>query len=154
MIYYTRYISPVGSMTLTSDGNTLTGLTFGPPEPQWTQMEDLSIFNFVCRWLDAYFAGKTAPADFSLSLAGTDFQMRVWALLTKIPHGKTVTYGQLAKQLGENMSAQAVGQAVGKNPIALIIPCHRVVGAKGHLTGYAWGVERKQWLLRHEEETK
>ena len=117
-----------------------------PPPPH--------IFNSAKRWLDAYFDGKPPVRDFSLVLKGTAFQHRVWDLLEQVPYGETVTYGQLAKQLGGKMSAQAVGQAVGKNPIAIMIPCHRVVGAGGRLTGYAWGIERKQWLLRHEEETK
>ena len=154
MTYYTRYPSPIGSLLLISDGLRLTGIAFAEPEMNWTASEDLAIFDSVQRWLDAYFSGNPTPVDFPLSPAGTAFQRRVWGLMTEIPYGQTVTYGQLAKRLGETMSAQAAGQAAGKNPIAIIIPCHRVVGAKGQLTGYAWGIERKQWLLRHEEETK
>lgn len=154
MIYFAHYPSPIGSLTLTSDGRALTGLCFRNPEPHWEQMENLSIFNSVRRWLDAYFAGNPRNVDFPLSPAGTAFQRRVWALLEQIPYGQTTTYGSLAKQLGDSMSAQAVGQAVGRNPLCIVIPCHRCLGAKGQLTGYAWGIERKQWLLRHEEETK
>jgi methylated-DNA-[protein]-cysteine S-methyltransferase len=154
MTYFSLCPSPVGTLLLISDGKSLTGLTFGSPEPHWKAQESLAIFNSTKRWLNAYFAGKPTVRDFSLALSGTTFQHRVWDLLAQIPYGETVTYGQLAKQLGGKISAQAVGQAVGKNPIAIIIPCHRVVGAGGQLTGYAWGMERKHWLLRHEEETK
>ena len=154
MTYFSRYPSPVGDLVLVSDGRALTALTFGLPDPQWTHLENLSIFDCVRRWLDAYFAGDPIPADFPISPAGTAFQHRVWQLLPAVPYGETTTYGAIARQLGENMSAQAVGQAVGKNPIAIIIPCHRVVGTGGKLTGYAWGIEKKQWLLAHEEETK
>ncbi len=154
MTYFTLYCSPIGPLVLTSDGTALTGLTFGEPEPQWKNMDNLSIFNSARSWLDAYFTRKSLPVDFPLSPAGTAFQRRVWDLLAQIPYGKTTTYGQIAKRLGENMSAQAVGQAVGRNPIAIVLPCHRCVGAKGRLTGYAWGMDKKKWLLRHEEESK
>ena len=154
MTFYTRYPCPIGSLTLVSDGNTLTGLTFAHPDPNWEHKENLSIFNAVRHWLDAYFAGAPLPADFSFRPAGTDFQRRVWQILLTIPYGETMTYGAIAKMMGKPMSAQAVGQAVGRNPMVLLIPCHRVVGARGKPTGYAWGIERKQWLLGHEEETK
>ena len=154
MICYCQYPSPIGSLTLYSDGSSLTGLIPGEPEPQGINLEDLSIFDCARSWLDAYFSGNPIPPDFPLCPAGTDFQRRVWALLPAIPYGQTLSYGAIARQLGENMSAQAVGQAVGKNPIAIIIPCHRVVGSGGQMTGYAWGIEKKQWLLAHEEETK
>lgn len=154
MIYFSRYPSPVGDLVLVSDGRSLTALTFGTPDPRWERTENLAIFDSVRSWLDAYFAGKPLAADFPLSPAGTGFQRRVWEILLTVPHGKTTTYGAIARQLGENMSAQAVGQAVGKNPIAILIPCHRCLGAKGQLTGYAWGIEKKRWLLTHEEETK
>ena len=154
MVYYTRYPCPIGQLIMTSDGHSLTGLGFQLPEAQWEQRDDLPIFHSVRSWLDGWFSGNPGPVDFPLCPVGTAFQQRVWGLLGQIPYGETVTYGFLAGQLGAKMSAQAVGQAVGKNPIALIIPCHRVVGAKGQLTGYAWGLERKKWLLRHEEVTK
>ena len=154
MTYFSRYPSPVGDLVLVSDGKALTALTFGPPDPEWTHLENLSIFDCVRRWLDADFAGDPIPADFPLSPAGTSFQHRVWQLLPAIPSGETTTYGAIARQLGEKMSAQAVGQAVGKNPIASLVPCHRCLGAKGQMTGYAWGIGKKQWLLAHEEETK
>jgi methylated-DNA-[protein]-cysteine S-methyltransferase len=118
------------------------------------RQDELPIFESVRAWLDDYFIGQHREIDFTLSPAGTDFQKRIWEILLTIPYGEITTYGAMAKQLGEKMSAQAVGQAVGRNPIGIIIPCHRVVGAKGQLTGYAGGLEKKKWLLRHEEETK
>ena len=157
MMYYTLYCSPVGVLHLTSDGTALTGLWMEAQNPGLSAAlypGDLSIFNSAKCWLDDYFAGTPREVDFPLSPAGTAFQRRVWELLLTISYGQTTTYGAIAKQLGENMSAQAVGQAVGRNPISIIIPCHRVVGAKGQLIGYAGGPEAKKWLLRHEEESK
>ena len=154
MIFFAQYPSPIGPLVMTSGGTALTGLFFGTPEPGWEPADNLAIFNSVKEWLDAYFAGADTPADFPLAPGGTGFQRRVWELLTQVPRGETTTYGALAKALGTQMSPQAVGQAVARNPIAIIIPCHRCVGAKGALTGFAWGIERKQWLLTHEEDTK
>ncbi|MBA1394392.1 methylated-DNA--[protein]-cysteine S-methyltransferase, partial [Lactobacillus sp. XV13L] len=106
-------------------------------------------------WIKAYFAGqnpdlKTLP----LAPAGTTFQQQVWQILTQIPYGQTWTYRQIAQKLGKYQYSQAVGQAVGHNPIAIIIPCHRVISSQGRLTGYAGGLERKKWLLDHEQKTK
>ena len=158
MVYRVQYSSPLGLLTLTAEENCLTGLwmpTQQIPYAESIQKDDLPVFREVCRWLDAYFLGN--PSDISalpLRPAGTEFQRKVWDILKTIPYGETTTYGAIAKMLSPTMSAQAVGGAVGKNPIAIIIPCHRVVGANGALTGYAGGLENKKWLLRHEEETK
>ena len=157
MTYFTLFPSPVGDLRLTSDGAALTGLWLSPQNPKdshWERADDLAIFDSAKAWLTGYFAGNPGVVEFPLSPAGTAFQRRVWEILLTIPYGQTTTYGAIARQLGETMSAQAVGQAVGKNPISIIIPCHRCVGAKGQLTGYAGGIENKQWLLRHEEENK
>ena len=157
MTCFTEYRSPIGPLLLVSDGTALTGLWMqrqNMDTENWIQQDDLPIFTDVRNWLDAYFAGHPRQIGFPLSPAGTEFQHRVWEILLTIPYGETTTYGAIAGQLGEKMSAQAVGQAVGKNPIGIIIPCHRVVGVKGQLTGYAGGIENKKWLLRHEEETK
>ncbi len=154
---FTQYLSPIGPLTLVSDGCALTVLWMDTQNfdlSGLTPRDDLPLFAEVRDWLDGYFAGPPRAMDFPLSPAGTQFQKQVWEILLTIPYGETCTYGSIAKQLGKNMSAQAVGQAVGKNPISIIIPCHRVVGAKGQLTGYAGGLENKKWLLRHEEETK
>ena len=142
------YRSPLGDIVLTSDGLALTGLRFAEAtngEPA----QDIPPLADACRWLDLYFSG--AKPDFTPRLApqGTPFQQSVWGELLAIPYGHTVSYGYIAQRL-RCRSAQAVGGAVGRNPIALIIPCHRVVGSDGHLTGYAYGLDRKQWLLSHE----
>lgn len=142
------YRSLLGDIVLTSDGLALTELRFAEAtngEPA----QDIPPLADACRWLDLYFSG--AKPDFTPRLApqGTPFQQSVWGELLAIPYGHTVTYGYIAQRL-RCRSAQAVGGAVGRNPIALIIPCHRVIGSNGQLTGYAYGLDRKQWLLSHE----
>lgn len=156
MTCFTEYPSPIGPLTLISDGSALTGLWMQAQQfdvSGLTRQDDLPVFQEVRAWLDAYFAGQPQEINFPFSPAGTAFQKQVWEILLTIPYGNTTTYGAMARQLGPKMSAQAVGQAVGKNPIGIIIPCHRVVGAQGQLTGYAGGLKNKKWLLRHEEET-
>ena len=147
-----KYESPMGPLWLTGEKGILTGLSFERPHGEVTPGE----FPAVKRWLDAYFRGIPQEIDFPMAPSGTPFQKRIWDLLLEIPFGQTRTYGDLAREMAqilgkEKMSAQAVGQAVGRNPIAIIIPCHRIIGAKGKLTGYAFGNEKKQWLLNHEE---
>lgn len=146
--FVTSYHSPLGTILLHSDGNALTGLRFvsdtdlsvNPSSPE------LPIFAQTRQWLDDYFAGKR-PCDIPrLNPPGTDFQRRVWQSLLTIFYGQTKTYGQIAEMVGCR-SARAVGQVIGRNPIALIIPCHRVVGANGSLGGYAYGIDRKKQLL-------
>lgn len=134
------YSSPIGPITVQMEQGFVTEMNFGAapsPGPEYPA---------VRQWLDAYFAGQ-APAPLPVLPRGTAFQKRVWAILEQIPYGQTMTYGQIAGLLGKTMSAQAVGQAVGKNPIAIMIPCHRVLGAGGCLTGYAGGLDRKRFLL-------
>lgn len=151
--YYDTYPSPLGTLLLESDGEALTGLHLNREFP--SQVTHLPIFTQAASWLDDYFGGTIRQVDFPLAPSGTDFQRQVWQILREIPFGETRTYGSIAREMAdllgrENMSAQAVGGAVGKNPIGILIPCHRVVGAKGQLTGYAWGLEKKEWLLHHE----
>ena len=167
MMYTTHYDSPLGDITIASDGATLTGLWFDgqkyyaatlPDAP--LEKTDLPVFAETRRWLDLYFAGKCPYFTPSLAPTGTPFRQKVWNLLLDIPYGKTTTYGEIANRIVEtfhetslhpiHMSPQAVGNAVGHNPISIIIPCHRVVGANGALTGYAGGLERKAWLLQIE----
>ncbi len=146
-----HYASPLGALTLCSDGVALTGLYFdgqrhfleGCPGPY--EEAPTAVFEQSARWLDAYFAG--AVPDFTPPLAprGTPFREGVWKALLGIPYGQTVTYGELARRLGT--SARAVGGAVGLNPVSIVIPCHRVVGTRGALTGYAAGVDVKARLL-------
>ena len=157
MAYYTQYPSPIGYLTLTSDGCALTGLWMDTqvcPDSELIRQDDLALFGPVQEWLDGYFRGRPGPMDFPLCPGGTAFRQRVWEILLTIPYGMTRTYGDIAREISPRMSAQAVGGAVGANPISIIIPCHRCVGARGQLTGYAGGLDKKEWLLRHEEETK
>ena len=155
MVSYIQYDSPLGPLLLTANGRALTGLWINKaPEPGWTP-EETPLLRAASLWLDAYFRGEDQPIPFPLAPAGTPFQKAVWEILLSIPLGQTRTYGSIAREMAgllgkEAMSAQAVGQAVGRNPISILIPCHRCVGAKGQLTGYAGGLDRKTWLLRHE----
>ena len=116
--------------------------------------DELPVFLIVRAWLDGYFTGRKPEINFPIAPSGSDFQKKVWQLLLKIPYGGTDTYGAIAKAISPTMSAQAVGGAVGRNPISIIIPCHRCVGTGGKLVGYTGGLDKKIWLLRHEEETK
>lgn len=157
MPYCTTYDSPLGPLFLTSDGVALTGLwmrTQPIPKLEYAEKQNLPIFAETKHWLDCYFRGEHPELTLPLSPAGTEFQQKVWAILRRIPYGETTSYGAIAREISPTMSAQAVGGAVGRNPISIIVPCHRVVGAKGQLTGYAGGLEYKKWLLRHEEEFK
>jgi methylated-DNA-[protein]-cysteine S-methyltransferase len=152
-VYYSVFTSPIGELMLVGDGAALTGLYFpgsskfkAPlPDPGW--QPDDSVFGEVTTQLAAYFGGELT--EFSLVLApnGTAFQQRVWSALRAIAYGTTTTYGQLATALGDPRAVRAVGLANGRNPIPIIIPCHRVIGADGSLTGYGGGMDRKQWLL-------
>ena len=158
MIYTAHYTSPLGGITLTSDGMALTGLYFDGerdfPDLSAGRKKDLPVFGEVIRWLDLYFAGKEPDFMPPLAPVGTTFQQAVWEILKTIPYGEITTYGAIAKQLekntGRRMSAQAVGGAVGRNPISILIPCHRVVGTNGSLTGYAGGIDKKERLLQWE----
>lgn len=156
-MHYTQVPSPIGTLLLTSDGTFLTGLyPGGEPESGWECREDVPVFDLTRQWLASYFAGTPEPVDpIPLKIEGTPFRKRVWQILMTIPWGQVRTYGDIARQLAqelgrEKMSAQAVGQAVGSNPISILIPCHRCVGVGGKLTGYAWGTDKKKWLLDHE----
>ena len=153
-MYAAIYDSPQGKLLLTCREEGLTGIWFDRELPEGVQQEH-PILRQTARWLDAYFRGENPSVGLPLAPEGTAFQKQVWQLLLDIPYGSTQTYGDLARKMAlrtgkEGMSAQAVGQAVGKNPINILIPCHRVIGSKGKLTGYAWGMDRKIWLLRHE----
>ena len=152
-MYHFSYKSPLGPLHLTSNGTTLSTLRFSPTGA--LRQDALPIFTQTQQWLNAYFAKQSLPPLPPLSPVGTPFQQQVWQLLLHIPYGQMITYGELArwtaKQLGKPyMSAQAVGQAVRHNPLAIIIPCHRVLGAKHQLTGYAGGLDKKIKLLQLE----
>lgn len=168
MIFKTHYDSPLGGILLAADEKGLAGLWFDGQKYFAHGLEKSETDEEVCqgyreekalqllaeakRWLDLYFEGKEPDFNLPLSLSGTDFQKKVWEILCTIPYGKTMTYGQIAAQLAAeqgipHMSAQAVGGAVGYNPLSIIVPCHRVVGTNGSLTGYAGGIDRKIKLL-------
>lgn len=162
MEYTTKYQSPLGDITIASDGETITGLWFDNQKyfartlSKDNFQKDLAIFNKTKKWLDMYFKGIEPDFNLPISIRGTKFQEEVWKILTEIPYGTTCTYGDIAKKIAQRhnkktMSAQAVGGAVGHNPISIIIPCHRVVGTNKSLTGYAGGIHRKVSLLELEK---
>ena len=162
MAYTFHCDSPLGGITLASNGTELTGLWFdgqkyfGSTLPKEHVEKPLRIFDQAMHWLELYFGGKDPGFIPPLCLNATPFRRAVWEILLQIPYGKTTTYGEIARQLSEKMglsrmSAQAVGGAVGHNKIAIIIPCHRVVGTNGSLTGYAGGIDKKGKLLELEQ---
>jgi methylated-DNA-[protein]-cysteine S-methyltransferase len=149
----TVYQSPIGKLTLVSDGEALTHLDFETtktPAPKAPRGSD-KVLALASKELDAYFAGALKRFSVPVRANGTDFQRRCWAALQKIPYGATRSYGQQAIAIGNPNAMRAVGLANGKNPIAVIIPCHRVIGANGSLTGFGGGLPRKQFLLELEQ---
>ncbi len=161
MYYISKYHSPIGGITLASNGTELTGLWFDGQKyfadnlPAEYEEKDLPVFGQAKKWLDIYFSGKMPGFTPPLSMDGiSPFRRRVWEIMMAIPFGQTSTYGKIAKQIetetGKKVSAQAVGGAVGHNSISLIIPCHRVIGTNGSLTGYAGGLDKKVKLLKME----
>jgi len=155
MIQYRTIGSPIGTLTLAGRGGLLTNLrmvdqTYEPNRTDWSP--EPSGFDDVVDQLGAYFAGELTDFDIELDLAGTEFQRRVWKALLTIPYGQTRSYGQIAEQIGAPGAARAVGLANGHNPIAIIVPCHRVIGANGSLTGFGGGLGRKRTLLELEKQ--
>ena len=156
-MYYQKYQNNSFSLIMISDGEYLTHLFFDNDDCFLDSYEEksLDIFNETKKWLDDYFIGKTPQNIPKIMLKGTDFQKEVWNLLLTIPYGDKMTYSEIASFIAlkkgiKKMSAQAIGQAVGKNPVAIIVPCHRVIGKNNKLTGYRWGIEDKEKLLRLE----
>lgn len=148
--------SPLGDLTLLASEGVLVGIRFGSEQGENGEQgergeRDDSAFPEVKRQLDEYFAGRRTRFDLPLPTGGDTFQERVWALLTEIPYGRTRSYGELARELGDPNLVRAVGAANGRNPLPVVVPCHRVIGADGSLTGYAGGLERKRFLLDLEE---
>ena len=161
MQYTSHYRSPIGDVLLAADETGLTGLWFEGQKYFALHLDteheekDLPLFETAKQWLDIYFSGKEPGFSVPLHLTGTAFQNEVWEILRTIPYGRTATYGEIAKQIAAtkglpHMSAQAVGGAVGRNQISIIVPCHRVVGTNGSLTGYAGGIDKKMKLLQLE----
>lgn len=150
----TTFDSPIGTLTLTAEDGSLTGVSMSGqkherPIPPGSLRDD-AWFDEVRQQLDAYFGGDLIDFDLPMELHGTDFQLHVWSCLRDIPYGETISYGELARRVGNPKASRAVGLANGRNPIAVIVPCHRVIAASGQLGGYGGGLDRKTWLLEHE----
>jgi methylated-DNA-[protein]-cysteine S-methyltransferase len=153
---HTTIRSSLGDLTVVARGGSVTGLYFPhhwylPDRTTFGEYRDAG-FDDVCRQLEEYLAGQRREFDLPVDAAGSPFQQRVWQLISQIPYGSTVSYGELAGELGGGATAQEVGAATGRNPVSIIIPCHRVVGASGGLTGYAGGLRRKRILLDLEQD--
>ncbi|MCL2631746.1 MAG: methylated-DNA--[protein]-cysteine S-methyltransferase [Coriobacteriia bacterium] len=161
-VFFTFHETPLGDVIVTCNDDSITGLWFAseqrhlPTEQQmsdWGEQPDNLLLMRATSWLDSYFACENPPVELPLAFTGTEFQIKVWLLLCSIGYGQTTTYLELAQQLQHQEkrevtpAAQAIGQAVGRNPISLIVPCHRVIGRNGSLTGYGGGLERKRFLL-------
>ena len=152
-MFYTRYQSSIAPIILAGDEDGLSRVYFDVPEakeklkipPEWTENE--AFFADIIKQLDEYFAGKRKKFDVKLNLKGTKYQKKIWNLLAEIPYGQTLTYSEIAKTSGNAKAARAVGGANGKNPVPVIVPCHRVVGTKNDLTGFAFGVDIKEKLI-------
>lgn len=162
MIFTCRYESPLGYLTAASNGMALTGLWFdgqkyfGSTLTDTCKERELPVFAKTRDWLELYFCGKNPDFMPSLAFSGSDFRKAVWQIIRQIPYGQTMTYGEIAKEMARQMgvvqmSAQAVGSAVARNPISILVPCHRVIGSNGSLTGYAGGIEKKEALLTLEK---
>jgi methylated-DNA-[protein]-cysteine S-methyltransferase len=156
---FTRLATPIGELTLTASDTALTAVYFPtsrhgpPPTDRAGWIEGGGTHPLLARartQLEEYFAGSRTRFDLPLAAAGSVFERRVWDALLEIPFGSTTSYGELARRLGDPRATRAVGGANGKNPIPIIVPCHRVIGADGDLTGFGGGIERKRWLLAHE----
>ncbi|BDI29211.1 methylated-DNA--protein-cysteine methyltransferase [Capsulimonas corticalis] len=158
MIYYTQIDSPVDTITLTSDGAALTGVYMNEHKhavlfaDEWIRDDQAAPFPEAKRQLEEYFAGARTEFDLPLAPSGTPFQQTVWSTLREIPYGETITYGALAARLGNPNASRAVGLANGRNPISIIVPCHRVIGANGKLVGYGGGLGCKEILLATEKQ--
>ena len=152
MTRYAHFESPVGDLLLTAADDQLTGLHLPreqrAPDPSWS--EGGAFLDEVQRQLRAYFAGRRQTFELSVAPIGTAWQRRVWDELARIPYGRTISYAELARRAENPAAVRAAGAANGRNPISIVIPCHRVIGADGRLTGYSGGLDAKRWLLAHE----
>jgi methylated-DNA-[protein]-cysteine S-methyltransferase len=151
---YTTFACPFGELVLTMRDESLVGIYFPTGKDlraidgRWRRVD--APFRAVRRQLEEYFAGRRQAFDVPLSMPGTDFQQTVWAELRRIPYGETISYGELARRVGNPAASRAVGSANGKNPIPIIVPCHRVIATGGKLGGFGGGLDTKRWLLSHE----
>ena len=152
-LYRARVKSPIGDIIIESDGESITRLgRIGDTDygDEWVEVDEHAPIKEAAQQLDAYWAGELFDFDLPLAPAGTPFQKKVWCALQEIPYGKTVSYGEIAREIGAPTASRAVGAANGRNPIAIVVPCHRVIGSTGKLTGYAGGLDMKEHLLAHE----
>jgi methylated-DNA-[protein]-cysteine S-methyltransferase len=158
-VYYIWMESPVGKLLLAADEDGLLEIAFADGrtapivDPSWIDLSGTrggALLNEPARQLRAFFAGQLRDFDLPLKPRGTAFQQRVWKLLREIPFGQTISYGELARRTGNPAASRAVGLANGSNPISIVIPCHRVIGSNGKLTGYGGGLENKRWLIDFE----
>lgn len=157
MICYTFFESPIGKLLLISDRQSLNGLymkesSFNEKiQSGWQEDDELPVFKKATAQLNGYFNGSLTAFDLPLLMNGTKFQQKVWNELKKIPYGVTISYKELAARIGNPAASRAVGLANGRNPISIIVPCHRVIGANGKLVGYGGGIKRKERLLMFEQ---
>ena len=152
-MYRAKVESPIGDILIEGDDESITKLGrigAGFDSDEWVRVDRFAAIKEAAQQLDAYWAGELFDFDLSLAPGGTPFQNKVWAALRTIPYGKTASYGDIARKIGSPTASRAVGAANGRNPIAIVVPCHRVIGANGTLTGYAGGLDMKQALLAHE----
>jgi len=158
MRYQTKIDSPIGTLTLVAEDDALTEVRFPndshDDDIDMIDVADHAVLQQAADQLGEYFSGARVDFDVPLDPRGTAFQLAAWSALRTIPYGETVSYGEQAKRLGDPGKARAVGAANGRNPLPIIVPCHRVVGANGHLTGFGGGIETKAWLLDHEREVR
>ena len=147
--YKQLYDAPIGKMIIVSNGVSLIEIDHVNHEEPMTSNPD-ELCQRATKQLDEYFAGKRTSFDLPLQPKGTDFQLKAWVALTTIPYGETISYGEQAKRMDNPKAVRAVGGANGKNPFSVVVPCHRVIGANGTLTGYTGGMNRKEWLLDFE----
>lgn len=156
VVCYSSYSSPIGELLLAFDGDAVTGISMAEhrgkpaqgPDPSWRR--DDTALRAVREQLALYFEGSLQEFNLPLRMPGTPFQQKVWEGLRAIPYGETISYAELARRVGHFGASRAVGSANGRNPIPIIVPCHRVIAADGTLGGFGGGLSRKQWLLEHE----
>lgn len=152
--YSAYYFSPIGKIKISSDESSITGLDFVDENEEKSDENQPGVLKEALVQLDEYFNGKRKEFDIKLKISGTEFQNKVWRELINVPYGETRTYKDIAEAVNNSKACRAVGGANNKNKIAIIIPCHRIIGSSGTLTGYAGGLWRKEWLLQHENKNK
>lgn len=156
-LYRAGMASPIGELTIVADDDAIVAIRFDterdrrqPDVLSASVVPDHPVVSAAVRQLTEYFAGERTEFELSLAPTGTPFQLEAWRALREVPYGSTVSYGEQAAAMGDRRKARAVGAANGRNPIPIVVPCHRVVGSNGHLTGFAGGIDAKAWLLDHE----